>query len=416
MIRKLDILIPPFLKKIDKDLLLNHPGIWSTKVHFVLFYVLLGMAFSTLLAMIQVNIKNLSDPDHTVFMFIPAIAGLIFWLFRVVQFNVERGFGMSSGVEMLKRQAIYGLCVLMFAALPFYHGYMVGYFNANVLSDQELAEDINVINLGYANLTLKPNQPAPNYQNWTPVDYVHTRGVVMITGKDLYIRWNRMSRNERIELIDDYQRLLEKFSGYHAIPSVELIRQYHSEDNLNNIGANRFFYETRDAIDDINFAKRELDRNFGFGSEVLSITVFMIFLVWLVSMIAIRTNRKHSLTAIVIGILLLFANGMLTGLSAMLFDARPENTILVLFFGTLMFLLLQSFSTRNSRKINFWKSVGLILAVVMTPFIFIVWASFGSDHPGVEFVSYGGVILTIIMWNFIYSKQFIALKAAPSQD
>ena len=419
MIRRLNFLIPDFLKQIDKNLLLNHPGIWSTKVHFVAFYTLVAISFSTLLAILQVNVKDLSSPDsHTIFMFIPAAIGLIFWVFKIVRFNVERGFGISSGWEMFKKQLIYASCVAMFAIIPFYYGHVVSYFNANSLSDQELVEQTNVVNMAYANLTYKPNQAAPPYSNWTPVNLSGTLHGQIISGKDLYIRWNRMEQAERLRLLDNYQNILQKYNEnrYHSLPSEDLISAYSNEYNVNNIASTGHFYDTKNALEDVNRAKSKHNHKSNFSDRDAARFIFMAFLVWMTIMISIRTSRKHSLTAIITGIVGMFAAGMIASFSREIFHTRPDDTISLLFFVTFGLLLLQSFMKKNSRKINFWKSVGLILAVAMTPFVFIVWDEFVDRSLNLETVIYGGILLSLLLWNLVYNRQFVSLKSAPSQD
>ena len=418
MIRRLDVFIPDLLKKIDKNLLLNSPGIWSTKIHFVAFYVLVAMSFSTLLAWIQVDIKELSDPEgHLVFMLFPAAIGLIFWVFRVVKFNVERGYGISSGIEMFKKQVIYGLCILMFASLPFYYGYMVSHFNANSVSDKQLVEEVNIVNLAYANLTYKPNQQAP-YSNWTPVTLSSPLDGYMIGGKDLYIKWNRMTLHERILHLDKYQEILKKYSKdrYYERDSQELMTAYYNAYNLGNLSETRFFYEAKNSIGQINRAKRKHNNRNNYSSKDVSVFLFMTFLTWLAVMIAIRTSRKHSLTAIVTTIVGFFAAGLILSMTRFAYHGSPDELIGLLFFGTFAFLLLQSFARKNSQKVNFWKSVGLIIAVGMTPFIFIVWEGFIGKRIDTETVTYGGIILSFVLWNLVYNRQFVSLRSAPSQD
>ena len=419
MIRKLDIFIPDLLKKIDKNLLLNQPGIWSTKIHFVAFYVLAAMSFSTLLAWIQVDIKELSDPEnHLVFMFVPAAIGLIFWVFRVVKFNVERGFGISSGIEMFKKQVIYGLCILMFASLPFYYGYMVSHFNAESVSDKQLVEEVNIVNLAYANLTYKPNQPAPPYSNWTPVTLSSPLDGYMTTGRELYIKWNRMTLSERINHLDKYQEILKKYSTsrYYEQDSQEMMTTFYNTHNLGNLAGVRSFYETKSALDQINRAKRNHNNRNNYSSTDVSVFLFMAFLTWLAVMIAIRTSRKHSLTAIVTTIVGFFAAGLILSMTRLAYHGNSDELVGLMFFGAFAFLLLQSFSRKNSQKINFWKSVGLIIAVGMTPFIFIVWEGFIGKGIDTETVTYGGIILSFVLWNLVYNRQFVSLRSAPSQD
>ena len=46
-------LMPGFLKKAEQKLLLNNPGIWSTRIHLVLYYGVLFLLFVTVLCFLE---------------------------------------------------------------------------------------------------------------------------------------------------------------------------------------------------------------------------------------------------------------------------------------------------------------------------------------------------------------------------
>ncbi|MFK7926146.1 MAG: hypothetical protein AB8H47_29630, partial [Bacteroidia bacterium] len=85
MQRKLRKLIPGFLQKIDRDWMLNRPFLWATRIHYVLFFGLLGMGASTAFGLLQpISVSQI--PFTTSFLIlaaIPALMALGYWWYRL---------------------------------------------------------------------------------------------------------------------------------------------------------------------------------------------------------------------------------------------------------------------------------------------------------------------------------------------
>ncbi|TAE53394.1 MAG: hypothetical protein EAZ89_07455, partial [Bacteroidetes bacterium] len=110
MLRRFDFLIPPFLRNLDRRLLMERPGLWATQIHYVVWFVLLGGALAVSHALLRkVSPDYVPDVDLDYgLMFIPAIIGGLFWAFRLSRFSVEKNFGQKLSPALMRDQAVYG--------------------------------------------------------------------------------------------------------------------------------------------------------------------------------------------------------------------------------------------------------------------------------------------------------------------
>ena len=94
MLRKFDSLIPPFLKTLNKSLLLNRPGLWATKIHYVLFFALIGGGLLMLNAMVRpIDLADVPNPEvYFGLLIIPCLLALGIWAYRVSLISCRKRF------------------------------------------------------------------------------------------------------------------------------------------------------------------------------------------------------------------------------------------------------------------------------------------------------------------------------------
>src|SRR3954467_529803 len=106
-------LLPGFLKRAEQKLLLNKPGIWSTRTHLVLYYGILFIAGLTGLCFLEnSDVKERSTTSYWVgFVIIIAIIALTVWLIYLLRFNVFKKYGQLHPLYMLATFGLYFISV-----------------------------------------------------------------------------------------------------------------------------------------------------------------------------------------------------------------------------------------------------------------------------------------------------------------
>ncbi|MEM6348523.1 MAG: hypothetical protein AAF927_31865 [Bacteroidota bacterium] len=81
MYRFIATISPAFLRKLDQNLLINHPFLWATRIHHVLYWALLGNIFATCYAfLLPINEQSIPSPwSGTIVLSLPILIALVLW-------------------------------------------------------------------------------------------------------------------------------------------------------------------------------------------------------------------------------------------------------------------------------------------------------------------------------------------------
>lgn len=142
------LLLPKFLKRFDRKLILNNPVAWSSRAHLVSWFGLLSTCFLVLLFLIIPN-----DPrrDSTVylpvfFIAILSVVGIIFYLIYLLRFNVFKRFGSYTRASMLSSFLLIFTCLGLLISQPFIPSIVESYRANRAFSTEELVKDTDRMN------------------------------------------------------------------------------------------------------------------------------------------------------------------------------------------------------------------------------------------------------------------------------
>jgi len=142
--------VPSFIKQFDHYLLTHFPNIWQSRIHYVLYSVIItNIIFGGLAMLMPVNLGSLGDLNDWVWLFfIVSITYLVVWMIHVGRFNSFKQFGKRPLGDEYLNFILNFLCILMIATTMFSFPYFYVLKVKNLVSNNELAEDINTLNLG----------------------------------------------------------------------------------------------------------------------------------------------------------------------------------------------------------------------------------------------------------------------------
>jgi hypothetical protein len=158
-------LVPRFLKKAEQKLLLNKPGIWSTRTHLVLYYGILFILFLAALCFLEPNDVR----DHTTtplwigFVSIVSVIALVVWVIYLLRFNVFKKYGNIRPLHLLVTFILYFISTGIIVLFTYVHP-VVESVRANMAyGDEEIVQDINAMNIKMCQLEYGLLQGPWNY-------------------------------------------------------------------------------------------------------------------------------------------------------------------------------------------------------------------------------------------------------------
>ncbi|HNN32358.1 MAG TPA: hypothetical protein PKJ70_10760, partial [Chitinophagaceae bacterium] len=145
---------PSFLLKLDERLLKNNPTIWSTKIHWVIWYSILFIILLSIISfVVPLEFRRDSVNGYwIVFVSIISFISFVIWLIYLLQFNVFKRFGNFTALDSLKQLLLYYTCILCFMTFPFVFSVVEVVRVNSTYNSKELINDINKINLTIAQI------------------------------------------------------------------------------------------------------------------------------------------------------------------------------------------------------------------------------------------------------------------------
>lgn len=141
--------MPGFLKRAEQKLLQNKPGIWSTRVHLVVYYGVLFLLFLGVLAYFEPNdVRDYSTTEGWVAA-VSIISGvaLIVWMIYLLRFNLFKKYGNLHPLHGLVTFLLYFISCGVIVSFSYVHP-AIETLRANMAyTDKELIDDINDINV-----------------------------------------------------------------------------------------------------------------------------------------------------------------------------------------------------------------------------------------------------------------------------
>lgn len=141
---------PTFLKKWDENLRLNHPVVWSTRIHLTMYLTLLVALLVTIISLLipvgfdRVMSANEIESIAFVFMILTVIL-TGYNIIQLVLLNVGKRNGTTKVTSVYITFAAYFFAVVAPFLLPFLSAMVLNYRIANLLTDNEVAEQRNIV-------------------------------------------------------------------------------------------------------------------------------------------------------------------------------------------------------------------------------------------------------------------------------
>ena len=432
MTRKLAHLVPSFLKQIDRHFLLNHPALWVTKIHFVLFYGLLAAMAIGVFSLIPLSPYSLPDVEvHFVIAILPAMVGLMYWAWHVGRINVERYFGTTSLRQRIGLQAIYLLCIGVFVSIPFLYGQSVAYRAANSLSDERLKEHAQAFFLvqDYVDYF-----QSTDYHMWLDDEQLTSPKQRAEARKEITGAANRNLA------LRNYSALIQLYTEKSLTPEAEgeIAYAFHNGSTAENLYSvdKELIYETQEDLERLIEAKTDwsdqsLDfqvaipnaKNFNQHDGFPPTAIFLIgFYLLIFLMLYKRLGNRQFFLSLIVGTATILLAGLTFALVEAAVDLRGEAEeafVGLLYFGGAALLAIPAFLLKQNKKTAFWRRASLMIIAVASP-LALLFAYMSADALNGDitptYIFGVGMAFAIVLWNAVFEPRLLAMQAEPSGD
>ncbi|RMG27707.1 MAG: hypothetical protein D6730_06610 [Bacteroidetes bacterium] len=432
MTRNLNRFVPPVLKAIDRQLLLNRPVLWATRFHFVLFYALLALILVSLkVGTTHVDPARVPHADlQGMLWFIPALLGIALWAWKAQLFDARAAFGQLSALEEIRNQLLFLGGVLLIGSLPFVYGIGLSQKVAHAVDRTQLVTDINTLNAADGFFLMKseeithiPYHVKGNY--FLPhFGFTHPR---LLPHYEAEKQQTSSSWCKQKSMVYNYMQVMHKYSGYTiSYPSRDILAAYQARRPL--FGDE--FIQARDLARKNIFRISTAQAGYGWFQTPLSLQsmVLALLMLALTFWIFVRSKWKLFLGAVVLLLGLILFAALSASMLRWMMDAYVEVREVHLFLGLLYLgfvaLLLQGWTRRYEQSLHAWQHIALMTACMMLPVlaffslhilhdqVYELYRYRGYDYA---FFTFGLSVFagSWCCWNALFRPKLDRLHAAP---
>ena len=455
---KLDAFIPGFLKKIDDYLLKNHPNLWVTNIHYVLFFTLLldGVLF----ALVNLFSYQLTEdiPDIEVpfmLMILPAVLVFVFWFIKQARYNVDKNYGKSHIGHDYQNFLIYFVVIFLFYTVAAVIPHALVFKVKTAISTEELEEDIENLNKGYVYFT-NDNSSFDEYYDIITIEsrpnYVYTPGSYDREYDEYgnYIRTpEKIKRNEALLEIEDFIKAFNKYTleKIHYNPQEVLAAFINNgiKGTDDYYGGHNYFYE----MDNIDWKIEKMYRmkqgTYGFALEdsiYLKIIAVFMGLLALATWVFKNVHWKNFLAAGITVILSPFIMGLVGLILFVVIDVGYQSDdiailiVIVLFnLASLLLFLIPYLQQRysymsviNGMLIQLWTPFSIFIYSILTFEIlrnsyyydyydgygyggyYSYWDYYGTYLENTYWIGWGVALVSIALMKQFYKRMWALPK------
>jgi hypothetical protein len=415
---------PPFLRRLDHQLLLNYPGLWATRIHYLLFFLSIAMGLVFLMVYATpMPFTELPDPDAMWLFFALSGLGFLLWLVQLVHFQAWKQGESRWWRSALRDQFVYALGVLLILGLPFAYFGLFQFRLGNLQSEKELLADLNTLHQGHAYLVHSGINKYFDAERdeLVYINYHSSQIPGLLRAPECARIAQRSSPAERLEHLTDFVRVGQKYSfeAREGLSPSKLLASYDHEAPLEREMVDELDYIQYEAMTNLRKFQeahyRETDWEMireGFLPVYLSILLLVFLLV--------RTSWRQFLFTMAAALGLLIVEGLVVGLLMGISkpnDPQTWSLLIIIVNWALLGLFAFSGKVRNNRQQN-WRTMAMGLFTILSallPWLTLLLTDSPSYHVLIQFYNFG-FLAVLVLWNLLFQRQLLRLGTNPQNS
>ncbi len=411
---------PPFLQKLDQHLLVNRPGLWATRIHYLLFFLAAAYGLAGLLVYAQpMHLDNLPDFESTSIL-LAVLSGLAFllWAIQLVHYQPWKQGEKSWRLHSLRDQGVYALGLLFLFTLPFTYISLFQHRKAHLVETPTLIQELNTLHRGEAYLRHLDSYHYFNLeQNQLPYQHYSTpEDLPLSSAGELVREIEAVNAPRQLQDLHAYQEVASRYAAWpEGLPVEDLFHSYQTQSPLTDVQGGllrELQYQVGTQIQDLQKAQFQPLAWNDYAEVMLPIVLTMLLLLFIV----VRSSWKQLFLSLVIALGLLIAEAILIGLLNRMVNGDDQFLILIVYFLNLIGMGIYGFagSVKNNRQ-EFRRTIALILFTGLCVGLPAMFAELVQHAPdSMVLLSYNvGIVLTMVLWNLLIQGRLLQLVTNP---
>ncbi|MEL6592313.1 MAG: hypothetical protein AAFQ68_19610 [Bacteroidota bacterium] len=412
---------PSFLHKLDHQLLVNRPGLWATRLHYLLFYWLLGAGLaSAMLVLMPVNLQDIPKGETPmILLLIVSGIALLAWAIQLAHYQPWKQGESRWRLHAMRDQLVYVLGVGLLLLLPIGFGLLHQLKVASSVSNQVLIQDVRAFAEGQILLeNASSDLEDKSYFHHFHLD-LDERGWEMKEVREIA----NCCRQRKREILERYQIVAAKYGPHSLVYELDLDRivELQEEDHIvENVVHNvrHINNEVRD-----NLYRLESAKNLFAAGGIRTQGYLMLFSFWasigLLLILFVRSSWQVFLLSIVSGLALFMVQLMLFGIGSAVGFYPDEGAIAIVLLINWVSLGTMAFvgTSKNTRQQKA-RMIALNLFAALTTVLPVIFKELFDGGPDREamLVYVISCTVTFVLWNLFMQGRMLELNIAPKKE
>ena len=433
MTRIISRITPSFLKNIDRHLLLNHPHIWATRIHYLVFVVAIAGILMLLQGSLSVVQAADAMPPESIFMIslIPmALIGLI-WVWQAKQFLTERNHGRTNRQIAWRDQLIFLFGLGLLLSVPLLYSIQYHIKVHGTVSEAELKSDLIALNDGWPYFTRHSGMwdekdKFDEHNPFIQAHIYHPHILESLYADDLPSKadvFNQMdvdNTTEKLERIEAFKHAYERYTGK-SIPgsSKAFLSEYERGTLLFKLSYEDK-YQLESQIELLSEVKFGIP--FWSGNDHGFIYFSMLILTGILVLFSVFRQVSWKSFALASGLVTAIIFGLV--FMSELLRSYNEDLIILLtipaLFGISAAIGFSKDSPRSWARVNLILTSGtlismpIILCILMTDELNLL-PRYINEVRIEKFAIILAVILAPVLWQMVFRPRLVKLESAPAK-
>ncbi|MBL4577058.1 MAG: hypothetical protein JKX74_01220 [Flavobacteriales bacterium] len=268
---------PAFFQRLDNYLRVNHPWLWSTRIHITMYlalilsgvFALVGWAYGLDIR----DLPTLGDSEGFFsLLIIPTVIFMVFTVYHMALYNSDKSYGRKFLYQEFFVFFIYTLSFILPFVIPYSAQLMVDHRIADLVDDEELHLDHK--NYDYGRMYFPDDSYDYDYypSDSIYIDEYHRKALGFVGGTEAELAAYQEWQQELYQMHREWENMKDSIYQHegvflHERPYLYLDRRYFRKAEYYYVDERKDLWEIEDSLLEEFVYQRNIDRDIAYATE-----------------------------------------------------------------------------------------------------------------------------------------------------